>query len=267
MEEILLKLYSGNKAQAKDDILKLYNRQGFVVVNYIYFSMIKSFNLFSKEKKNKIEINYHKAIQECDFLLPDGIALQVFYFFARILGKIKGKKKRLSNLNGTDFVDYFISFIKDNYWSNKIQIILYWTKPDYIEKTKDVFEKYGYNVAFYQNWYEDLDWKKAEDSLEGKEDSIKLLLVGRSTVDNPIQELWTKKNLHKIKQNNLIVMNVWGFFDFVSWIQKRAPRWMISLKLEWLYRLISDPKRNFKKVWNSLYVIKYIFVYLLLKKG
>ncbi len=265
MEDILLKIYQWDKIQAKDDILKLYNRQGFAVINFVYFAVIKSFNLFSKEKRNKIEMNYQKAILEWDFLLPDGIALQVFYYLAAIFGKIKPEKKRLSNLNWTDFVDYFLTTIKNQYWSNKLQIALHWTKQEYIEKTKDIFVKHWYNVVYHQHGYEDLNWDKLEKSFEWKDDNIKLLLVARSTVDNPIQELRAKKNMHKIKQNELLVMNTGGFFDFIAWVQKRAPQWVRTIKLEWLYRLIKDPKRNFKKVWNSLYIIKYIFVYLLLK--
>ncbi|HCY20675.1 TPA: hypothetical protein DIC40_02255 [Patescibacteria group bacterium] len=48
-------------------------------------------------------------------------------------------------------------------------------------------------------------------------------------------------------------------------MQKRAPRLWRTYKLEWLWRLITNPKRNYKKVLDSILIIKYIFSYLLLK--
>jgi len=35
--------------------------------------------------------------------------------------------------------------------------------------------------------------------------------------------------------------------DFEAGVQKRAPKWINRLGLEWLYRLCSDPKRMFKR--------------------
>jgi hypothetical protein len=40
------------------------------------------------------------------------------------------------------------------------------------------------------------------------QDTINILLVARSTTDNPIQELRTTKNRTKIKKNKLLVFTV-----------------------------------------------------------
>jgi UDP-N-acetyl-D-mannosaminuronic acid transferase (WecB/TagA/CpsF family) len=63
----------------------------------------------------------------------------------------------------------------------------------------------------------------------------------------------------------LLVLNQWGTFDFRAGVQKRAPRLRRKFKVEWLWRRISDPKRNTKKIRDSLKIINYIFRYLLLK--
>jgi UDP-N-acetyl-D-mannosaminuronic acid transferase (WecB/TagA/CpsF family) len=91
--------------------------------------------------------------------------------------------------------------------------------------------------------------------------------VGRSTPTIPLQELRTLRNYQKIKQGWLVVMNVWGFFERWSGGQKRAPLWVRKIKLERLWRLITQPKRNFKKVVNSLKIIPYIFTYLIFRRG
>jgi UDP-N-acetyl-D-mannosaminuronic acid transferase (WecB/TagA/CpsF family) len=63
-----------------------------------------------------------------------------------------------------------------------------------------------------------------------------------------------------------LVVNTWWLFDFIAWAQKRAPKFRRTIKLEWLYRLITDPKRNARKVKNSLAIFPYIFKYLILAK-
>jgi exopolysaccharide biosynthesis WecB/TagA/CpsF family protein len=81
-----------------------------------------------------------------------------------------------------------------------------------------------------------------------------------------LQELWTSRNYQKIQQNKLLVINTWGLFDFIAWAQKRAPKFWRTIKLERFYRLITDPKRNAKKVKNSLAIFPYIIHYLILGK-
>jgi UDP-N-acetyl-D-mannosaminuronic acid transferase (WecB/TagA/CpsF family) len=81
-----------------------------------------------------------------------------------------------------------------------------------------------------------------------------------------LQELWTSRNYQKIQQNKLLVINTWGLFDFIAWAQKRAPKFRRTIKLERLYRLLCDPKRNAKKVKNSLAIFPYIVHYLILGK-
>ena len=40
-----------------------------------------------------------------------------------------------------------------------------------------------------------------------------------------------------------IFMGVGGSFDVIAEKVKRAPKWMISLGLEWLYRVLKEPFR------------------------
>lgn len=56
------------------------------------------------------------------------------------------------------------------------------------------------------------------------------------------QEKWILENLPKIPSVK-IAMVVGGAFDFISGAIKRAPLLMRKLGLEWLYRLIKQPKR------------------------
>lgn len=58
---------------------------------------------------------------------------------------------------------------------------------------------------------------------------------------SPRQEIFIEKIFEK--SNVHIFMGVGGVFDIFSGELKRAPKWMLSLGLEWLYRVINEPFR------------------------
>ena len=45
-------------------------------------------------------------------------------------------------------------------------------------------------------------------------------------------------------------MGVGGAFDFIAGVRKRAPQWMQKLGIEWLYRVIQEPRR-IKRIYNA----------------
>ena len=267
MKSTLQKLSTTGFSETADNIISVYNEQWHCVVNFIYFSQIVSQKVFSSaKKKTEKEKEYKKLILKSDFLLPDGIALQIFYYCATLFWSIKSTKNRLPNLNWTDFTPYFLNNIKQKYGSQKINILLYWSTPKVVEKVKENLSLKWYNVIYIQDGFSEFDWSSAENELDEYQDTINILLVARSTPKIPLQELWTSRNYQKIQDNNLLIMNVGWLFDFIAWVQKRAPKLIRSLKIEWLRRLCSQPKRNRKKVANSLRIFPYIFRYLILKK-
>lgn len=69
----------------------------------------------------------------------------------------------------------------------------------------------------------------------------------------PKQEIWM--NLHKDKLNSIMI-GVGAGFDYFAENINRAPKWMQNNNLEWLYRLLQDPKRLFKRylVTNSKFI-------------
>ncbi|MGN0558027.1 MAG: WecB/TagA/CpsF family glycosyltransferase [Acutalibacteraceae bacterium] len=60
----------------------------------------------------------------------------------------------------------------------------------------------------------------------------------------PKQEIWMAE--HQGKVNGLMI-GVGAGFDYVAGNINRAPQWMQKHNLEWLYRLIQDPKRLFSR--------------------
>lgn len=57
----------------------------------------------------------------------------------------------------------------------------------------------------------------------------------------PKQEIWSHTHFDTLKP--AVMIGVGASLDFVAGIQKRAPRWMSSAGLEWMYRLAQEPRR------------------------
>lgn len=74
----------------------------------------------------------------------------------------------------------------------------------------------------------------------------------------PKQENWMYAHRGKV---NGIMLGVGAAFDFHAGTLKRAPKWMQEYCLEWLYRLLQDPKRLFRRYLetNTKFIWRIIF--------
>jgi N-acetylglucosaminyldiphosphoundecaprenol N-acetyl-beta-D-mannosaminyltransferase len=64
-------------------------------------------------------------------------------------------------------------------------------------------------------------------------------------ISSPRKEFFLSQNLERI--GPLFAMGVGGSFDLVAGRLRRAPRWMQDAGLEWLFRLIQEPRRMWKR--------------------
>ena len=65
-------------------------------------------------------------------------------------------------------------------------------------------------------------------------------------VGAPKQELWLNKFKHQLK-NVKVFLAIGATINFESGSMKRSPRWMSEIGLEWLFRLLSEPQRLWKR--------------------
>ena len=80
------------------------------------------------------------------------------------------------------------------------------------------------------------DKDKVFDEISKLKPDIVLVALGI-----PLQEKLIYKHLNKFDKG--IFVGVGGSFDVISGYKKRAPKIFIKLNLEWLYRIIKEPKR------------------------
>lgn len=69
-----------------------------------------------------------------------------------------------------------------------------------------------------------------------------VLVVGLGA---PKQELWVHSNRDRLKAK--VALCVGATIDFLAGDKARAPRWLQQLGLEWLHRMLSDPRRLVKR--------------------
>jgi len=72
----------------------------------------------------------------------------------------------------------------------------------------------------------------------------RILFVGLGC---PKQENWMAEHRGKI---NAVMLGVGAAFDFHAGVKPQAPSWMQKIGLEWLYRLVTEPRRLW---WRYLY--------------
>ncbi len=72
----------------------------------------------------------------------------------------------------------------------------------------------------------------------------------------PIQERWMAENQHRLEAP--VLVGVGAAFDFHSNMVRQAPAWMQRIGLEWLFRLLQEPRRLWRRylVGNPLFVAR-----------
>ena len=115
--------------------------------------------------------------------------------------------------------------------------------PNYI-----VFDKNKNMIVGTSNGYV-ADKDKVFDEIVKLEPDIVLVALGI-----PLQEMLIYKHLNRFKKG--IFVGVGGSFDVMSGMKKRAPKIFIKLNLEWLYRIMKEPKR-LKRFYDSN--VKFLF--------
>ena len=195
------------------------------IIHYMYYA---SYVLLHKSRS--LLNDYLLA----DHLLVDGIGMQICFKI------ITGKK--IANLNGTDMSPLFM----DALVVQNIPIVLFGTTKENIQACNEkLTEKYNQKVvAYFQDGFSSLDLSKVPDK--------SALFIG---MGSPRQEEWVTNNIQWIREKQLMVFTVGGFFDFLSGFYIRAPKLVRMVKMEWAWRTMLHPGRHYQKRLRDLTII------------
>lgn len=189
--------------------------------------------------------SFKRIMRSADLIYPDGWGPVYASYIYR-----KGKER--SRLNAADFIHSFLSEI--NFRKSRLYLLgdrLAVVKKA-AQKIKAKYKKINL-VGYSDGFFDDTESKRIVSKIvKSKPD---LVLVG---MGSPRQETWVYQNYHILP--NSVYWCVGGLFNYLAGSKKRAPGYILKLKLEWLYRLLQEPERLWKRY--TLENIQFLFFIL-----
>ena len=195
-----------------------------------------------------IEDKAYGIVQDSGVMsIPDGAPLS-------IVGRKQGYQN-MKRVTGPDYLEEVLKLSRVNGYSH----YFLGSTEDTLEKlVTNINNKYpGIKIAgYYSPPFRDL-------SIEERKKIIATINAANPTfiwvgLGAPKQEFWMKDSQGKVKG---FMIGVGAAFDYLAGNIQRAPKWMQKNSLEWLYRLIQDPRRLFKRYFfTNIKFLIYIFL-------
>jgi N-acetylglucosaminyldiphosphoundecaprenol N-acetyl-beta-D-mannosaminyltransferase len=206
--------------------------------NYIVVSNANDVVLSAKAPKVK------EAVNNSSLSVPDGMSLVVF---ARLLGyRVKRR------VYGPELMLSFLELAQDKGYSN----FFYGSTPSTLDlMTKNLLARFPRLKisGSYSPPFRELSPEEERAVTERiNEVSPDILWVGLGC---PKQQLWMHEHKNKLKVP--VVAGVGAAFDFIAGTKSQAPRWMRETGFEWFFRLISEPRR----LWRRYLINNTLFLY------
>ncbi len=190
--------------------------------------------------------SFMELLNRADMVVADGVGV---VWASKYFGKQFEER-----VSGYDLVQSVFEKMKDTEYT----AYFFGGAEGVAKKAKDEMEKKypGLKIVGENNGYFDEEKEKLilKDIMEKKPD---FLLVG---LGSPKQEKWIYTHRKMLKGS--VCIGIGGCFDVMAGNLKRAPKIFIKLKIEWLYRLISQPTR-FKRMLK----LPEFVIYVLTHKG
>jgi len=186
--------------------------------------------------------DYHQILRNMSRVYPDGIGV-------RLASQMFGNGVK-DNINGTDLFPLLCERLAGT--SNGI--FLLGAAEGIAESTAENMQgRYpGLNISGFQHGYftpEEED--EVINTINASGASVLMVAMGA-----PQQEQWIAANRERL--NVSILMGVGGLFDFYSGRVSRAPVWIREVGLEWVWRLLQEPGRMWRRyvVGNPLFLYR-----------
>ena len=229
----------GNKIDCFKGYRELYDR---VVENYTINNIQKGYvtvNNVHTMMEGYWDSSYQAIINEGYLSIPDGKPLE-------IVGKLKGNKN-ISRLFGPSVMEKFID------WGRKdgISHFFFGSSENTLFKLREAIEsKYPGTkiVGMVSPPYRPVKEWNHEAFLESINAARPdFIWIGLGA---PKQEYWMHEHFHKI--NKGILFGIGAGFDYLAGNTNHAPEWMKKFALEWLYRLVQEPRRLWKRYLKTI---------------
>ncbi len=179
-----------------------------------------------------------RILQEADMATPDGMPL---VWGARLLGvHLEGR------VTGADLVPALAALAAQKGYS----LYLLGAAPGIAQRAADILvsRNPGLKIAgvYSPPYHSLLDVDEAMlAAVKAAQPDVLLVAFG-----NPKQEKWI--GMHARRLGVPVSIGVGGTLDMIAGLTRRAPLWMQRAGLEWLYRLLQEPRRLWRRYVTDL---------------
>lgn len=211
--------------------------------NYICVSNVHTTVMAFRDKE------YRKVQNSAAMALPDGQPLS-------IVSRMRGYRQA-QRVPGPDLMPEILELSQEKGYRH----YFYGSTEHTLEKLKNVLQARYPKLkiaGMYAPPFRPLTQEEDEEDVRRINDSgADFVWVALGA---PKQEKWMYE--HKDKVNGLMI-GVGAAFDFIAGTVKRAPMWMQSLCLEWIFRIMQDPGRMLPRYLST----NFAFVYYVCKES
>lgn len=204
---------------------------------------------FNTAKKDKL---FAEALMKGDYLIPDGASI------VKACGWLKAKSRPKERIAGWDLFEFEMRRLNENQNENenKKRVMFMGSSEKVLEliskKAAEVYpniEVITYSPP-YKPEFSDEDNRAIIDAINAANPD--LLWIGMTA---PKQEKWTYSHWNELNIH-CHVGTIGAVFDFFAGTVERAPIWWQEHGLEWLYRLLKEPKRMWRRyiIGNTLFL-------------
>ncbi|NES99874.1 MAG: WecB/TagA/CpsF family glycosyltransferase [Sphaerospermopsis sp. SIO1G1] len=196
------------------------------------------------------DADFRNIYDRAFLVVPDGVSL---LWAAKFLETpLNGR------VNGTDLFEKLCAIASEQ----GLKIFLLGGRPGAAEKAQETLQNRHPNLEITGTYCPDYGFENRQEELELINSKIQasapdILFVGLGA---PKQEKWIANNYLSLKVPVSIGIGV--SFELVADMVSRAPVWMQKAGLEWLFRLIVEPQR----LWKRYILGNPTFIWLVLKQ-
>ncbi len=235
----MLKLKDINILGSREELSRL--PEGKLLINTIN---AHSYNTAQKD------VVFAEALTNGDVLIPDGASI------VKACRWIKAKSQPKERIAGWDlFVHEMERVNKENEGAKK-KVMFLGSSNNVLALIKARAEKDYPNIEVitfsppYKPVFSDEDNRMMIESINNTKPD--LLWIGMTA---PKQEKWTYEHWNELNIN-CHAGTIGAVFDFYAGTMQRAPMWWQEHSLEWLYRLLKEPKRMWRRylIGNILFL-------------
>ena len=188
---------------------------------------------------------FKKVLQGTELNLPDGVGV-VWVIRKKRSSAVASSAVVVSRVTGTDTLQQICSL--ESRLCPPERVFLLGAAPGIAEKASKILKEKNSALNItgtYSGSPKEEDEEEIISRINAAQPTILFVAFGA-----PSQDLWIARNLPKLKTVK-VAMGVGGALDFIAGKQKRAPKLMRQIGLEWLWRLMREPRR-IKRIWRAV---------------